>query len=63
MAQEYYGLNRGQTEFNVVNGTSTNSTDIEVRIDTSKNFTTSEIKNKLQEIYDTIIRNNLWPPA
>lgn len=63
MASEYYGLNRGQTEFQVVNSSSTNSTDIEVRIDLTKGFTTAEIDNKLQEIYDTIIRNNLWPPA
>lgn len=57
MASEYYGLNRGQTEFQIVNGTSTNSTDIEVRVDLTKGFKKSEVLVKLEELADHILKD------
>lgn len=57
MASEYYGLNRGQTEFSIVNGTSTNSTDIEVRVDLTKSWKKAEVLQKLEEIKNHILKD------
>lgn len=62
MASRYYGLNRGQTEQNVAEGSSTNSTDLEVVFDLTKNLTKSEILVLLEMIKNHIIKGN-FPPA
>lgn len=63
MASEFYGINRGQTEPDVVKGTSTNSTDIEVRVDLTKGLLESEVLFLLETIINKIITNDKWPPA
>lgn len=55
MANLYLGLNRGQTAKDVVSGSSTNSTDIELRIDDSKSLKKSEIIQKVEEILDVLL--------
>lgn len=62
MANRYFGLNRGQTEFDIVQDSSTNSTDIELRVDLSKSLTKSEVLVKLEELENAILKNQ-WPPA
>lgn len=57
MASEFYGLNRGQTEFKVTEGAATGGTDIEVRIDTGKGWTMAEIQQKLEELANFILKN------
>lgn len=58
MASEYYGYNRNQgpgypPDLATV-GTSTGSTDIEVRVDLTKGWTSEEIKIVLDAIYQRI---------
>ena len=62
MADRYFGLNRGQTEFQAVQDSSTNATDVEVRVDLSKSLTKQEVLEKLEEIQNMILKN-IWPPA
>lgn len=62
MANRYYGLNRGQTNNDVTEGSSTGSTDVELRVDLSKSFTKSDILMKLVEFAMWIVKGN-WPPA
>jgi len=54
MASKYYGVNRDKPLESVVVSASTNSTDVELRVDTSK------IKSR-QEVYDAVesIKNAL----
>lgn len=54
MANLFVGSNRGQTEKDIVKGSSTNSTDIEVRIDDTKGWKRSEIVQKLRELANKI---------
>lgn len=67
MAQRYFGLDRGQTENNMTEGSSSTATlDVEVRVDlagiaadgTGKN----EVLQMLENIMMYIIRVK-WPPA
>lgn len=62
MANRFYGLNRGQTEFDVVDASSTQSKDIEVNIDLSKSWEKGEVLVKLEEIYNAILKDqsNIW---
>lgn len=63
MAHYYYGLDRGQTEFQIVEGNNTSTTKgIEVAIDLSQSFQKGEVLEKLEELYDYILAHN-WPPA
>jgi len=50
MANLYVGLNRGQTQKDVVTGASTGTKDVELRIDDSKGLRKSEVLQKLEEI-------------
>lgn len=54
MANQFYGLNRGDNDQSetVQTGTSTQGTDLEVRIDLTKSFTKAEI----EVLLDTIAR-------
>lgn len=63
MANRFYGVNRGQTQEDIVNASSTQSTDIEVRVDLSKSLTAEEVITKLKQIEDKILANDKWPPA
>lgn len=58
MASVYYGQNRGDNNWDdsvVQAGASTNSTDIEVRIDTSKSWTPAEAWEAAQNIMRFVI--------
>lgn len=57
MASEFYGFNRGQTEFNVTEGSSTGSTDIELRVDLTKSLTKEEVCSFLQMLENVIMKN------
>ena len=57
MASEYFGLNRGVLDgqiMKVVTGSSTGSTDIEVRIDTGKGTTRKDVHVLLNTILQYI---------
>lgn len=58
MASRFYGLNRGQHEFDVTEGAATGATDVEIRVDTGKNLTKEEILQKLRELMNVILKNN-----
>lgn len=62
MASRYWGINRGQTEFDIVEGSSTNSTDLELVLDLTKNLSKSEVLVKLEELENRIVKSD-WPPA
>ena len=62
MASRYYGINRGQTEFSVVEGSSTGTKDVELVVDLSKSLTKAEVLEKIEEIKNHILKGN-WPPA
>lgn len=62
MADRFFGLNRGQTEFQAAEGAATQATDIEVRVDLTKNLTKSEVLQKLEELSNHILKGK-WPPA
>lgn len=52
MAQVYYGVNLGQHDDAVAIATSTNSTDVELRVDTSKIAS----REQLNELVDTLVQ-------
>lgn len=64
MATRRYGLSRGETEFQVLEGVgaAVASDDIEVTIDLSKNLDKNDVLIKLEEISNYILKGN-WPPA
>lgn len=67
MAKYYWGVNRGQTEFNVVVGTSDPSTDFEVSVSTTNvdpdaSAGRLELLQALEMMKNQIIKGN-WPPA
>lgn len=57
MANRFYGLNRGQTEFNVTEGASTGSVDVEVNIDLTKNLTKEEVLQIIYMLGNHILKN------
>jgi hypothetical protein len=63
MAVQYTGLNRGQQSTSVVTGTSSNSVDVEVAVDLSKNLTRKEVLDKLDQIRDFIFNTRTTPYA
>jgi hypothetical protein len=56
MASRFIGLNRGQSEFDIVDGSSTGSTDLEVRIDLTKNIEQGEFFVMLKQIENYLIK-------
>lgn len=62
MAIQYYGINRGQNEFDIVEGASTNSTDMEFALDLSKSLLKSEVLLALDKIANRILKDD-FPPA
>jgi hypothetical protein len=56
MASRFIGLNRGQSEFDIVDGATTGGTDFEVRIDLSKNIEQSEFFLMLRAVENYLIK-------
>lgn len=63
MADRFYGINRGQQEISVSEASSTQSPDLEVILDLTKNMTKTEVLIALEMIRDYIIKKGTWPPA
>lgn len=66
MADVFYGVNRGATSpapDAISYGTSTQSTDIELRIDTGKGTTRKDVENAVEQIMNRINdgRNSTYP--
>ena len=62
MADRIYGLDRGDTEFDVVEQSTSPTKDVEVVIDLAVNLEKSEVIQKLDEIKNHIIKGD-WLPA
>jgi len=62
MADRIYGLDRGDTEFDVSEGSSSPTKDVEVVVDLAVSLEKSEVLRKLDEIKNHIVKGN-WPPA
>lgn len=62
MAKEYFGINRGQHETDVVVQASTPSKSLEVVVDLTANMTKEEVLRHLMMVMN-IITKNIWPPA
>lgn len=62
MADRIYGLDRGDTEFDVSEGSSSPTKDVEVVIDLAVGLEKSEVLQKLEEIKNHIIKGD-WLPA
>ena len=62
MADRIYGLDRGDTEFDVVEGSSTPTKDVEVVVDLAVSLEKSEVLQKIEEIKNHIVKGD-WPPA
>jgi hypothetical protein len=62
MADRFYGLDRGDTEFDVSEDSSSPTKDVEVVVDLAVNLEKSEVIQKLEEIKNHIIKGQ-WPPA
>lgn len=61
MAKTYYGINVGQGIQDVVSGSSTNNTDIEVVVDTTDARTELDIKKGLDNIMPYIQQKRYTP--
>ncbi len=57
MASVYYSLNRGDTEFSVVEGATTASAAIEIQVDLTKLTVKSEILQLLDMLENHILKN------
>ncbi len=62
MADKFYGVNRGETEFAVVEDSASPTKDIEIVIDLAKSLTKSEVLILIDEIKNKITKG-IWPPA
>lgn len=62
MASRYYGLDKGQTQINVVDGLSTNSTDFEFVVDLAQSPSREMAVLALDAIKNRILAGT-WPPA
>ncbi len=62
MADRFYGLDRGETEFDVTEQATSPTKDVEVAIDLAVNLTKSEVLQKLDEIKNHIVKGD-FPPA
>lgn len=62
MADRIYGIDRGETEFKVVEGAASPTKDVEIVVDLAKNLTKAEVLQALEYIENHIIKGN-WPPA
>lgn len=62
MADRIYGIDRGETEFQVVEGSVSPAKGVEVVVDLAVNLTKAEVLMALEYIENAIIKGN-WPPA
>jgi hypothetical protein len=62
MAKEYWGINRGQHETDVVVQGTDPSTNLEVSVDLTASMTKEEVVRHLYMIINRIVKGN-WPPA
>ena len=62
MADRFYGLDRGDTEFSVTEQATTPTKDVEVAVDLAVDLEKSEVLQLLDMIKNHIIKGN-WPPA
>jgi hypothetical protein len=62
MAKEYYGINRGETEFKVVVAGADPTKAVTLVIDLSKNMTKNEVLMAIECIENNIVKGK-WPPA
>jgi len=62
MADRIYGINRGQTEFAVVEDSSSPTKDVEIVVDLAKSLTKAEVLQLIDYIRNHVIKGN-WPPA
>lgn len=62
MADRIYGLDRGDTEFDVSEGSSSPTKDVEVVVDLAVSLEKSEVLQLIEMIKNHIIKGN-WPPA
>ena len=58
MADVFYGVDRGETEFDIVQQATTPAKDIEVAYDDAVSWKKSEIVQKMDEIKNRIIKDN-----
>lgn len=65
MARQYYGINRGQNEFDIgangQSGTSSPGDDLEVNYDLTKSWTKEELLLGLEKISNQILKD-IFPP-
>lgn len=62
MADRIYGLDRGQHEFDVSEGSVSPAKGVEVVVDLAVSLQKSEVLQLLDQIKNYIIKGN-WPPA
>jgi hypothetical protein len=62
MASEYYGINRGQHQVDVVFQASSPGKNVEVKVDLTAGMNKEEVLRHLQMIMEIIVKGN-WPPA
>ena len=62
MADRFYGLDRGETEFQVSEGAASPAKDVEVAFDLAVNLEKSEVLQLLDMIRNHILKGD-FPPA
>jgi len=62
MAKRYWGANQGQTEFQVLESSATNSTQLELVLDLAGGLSKNDVLILIEEIKNTIVKD-IWPPA
>lgn len=62
MASRYYGINRGQNDFQIVEGSSTNSTNIELVVNLASSPSREDVILALEKFENYLI-SHIWPPA
>ena len=64
MASRFIGLNRGQDEFAIVEASTTQAKDCELRVDTGKSLTKNEVRIMLEQISNYLTsKNTTIPPS
>lgn len=62
MADRFYSVDKGETQGNITEGSSTSSEDIELRIDLAPAMSREMVVIALENIKNHIMKGN-WPPA
>lgn len=62
MADRFYGIDRGQTEFEIVEDTSSPTKDVEIAVDLAVDLTKSEVLHALDMLQNHILKGD-WNPA